>query len=126
MRQFIILLGAGASEPFNIPTMPQMVDEFKKKLKGEERSKWKEVKKVLIASGVKADLEAMLTVFANPMLVPHDLDPQIAYYLKLSNEELKIIDITLAKNIENKIKKYIYNTCNLKKNSQERKKQKNV
>jgi len=126
MRQFIILLGAGASEPFDIPTMPQMVDEFEKQLKGEERSKWKEVKNILTTSGVKADLEAMLTVFANPMLVPHDLDPQIAYYLKLSNEELKIIDITLAKNIENKIKKYIYNTCNLKKDSQERKKQLNT
>lgn len=125
MRNFVILLGAGASEPFDIPTMTRMVDKFEKKLRGEERSKWKEAKNILTKSGIKPDLEAMLTVFADPILTPHNLNPQVAYYLKLTTEEREIMDLSIAKSVEKKIRKYIWNTCSLKEDQQKRKKQLN-
>lgn len=125
MRIFAILLGAGASEPFEIPPMTRMVNEFEKKLRGEERSKWKEVKEILTKSGIKPDLEAMLTIFSKPILIPHNLDPQVAYYLKLPDEKIEIINSSFARSLEKKVRKYIWDVCNLKEESWERKKQLN-
>lgn len=126
VRSLAILLGAGASEPFGIPTMTQMVDDFEKTLKGEERSKWKEVKDVLAKSGIKPDLEAMLSVFGDPILKPSKLELHVAYYLKLPDKELEIIDPSLAESIEKKIREYIWKKCNLKEDPEEKRKQINL
>jgi len=127
-RQLLILLGAGASKPFNIPTMVDMVEDFERTLFGEEFSKWREVKHALQEAGIKPDLEAMLSVLTVPKIDASKLDPQVAYYLKSHlpfplHKNIEVLNSSFAKSLEEKIKQYIWNACNLEKDPEKRKEQ---
>lgn len=126
-REFAILFGAGASKPFDIPDMKDMVEGFEKNLYGDEYSKWKEIRLALKAH-IEPDLEAMLSILTDPAINPSNLHPGVLYYFKshLSipfYKKIKVLDTSFAKNLEEKIKQYIWNACNLKKDPEKRKKQ---
>lgn len=116
----LIFLGAGASAPFNIPTMKEMVGLFEKELteKGLEAQidLWKDVKsKLEIVYGQRnVDIEHMLTFFSFPYIDPFRLSPNIIYHYGIKTKELiEIVNVETAKSIVEAVKVFVYERCDI-------------
>lgn len=116
----LIFLGAGASAPFNVPTMKEMVVLFEKELaeKGsdDQIDLWKDVKsrlEIVYGSG-NVDIEHMLTFFSSPYIEPSSLSPNIIYHYGIDIKELiHIVDTETAESIVEAIKDFIYTRCDI-------------
>lgn len=90
----LIFLGAGASKPFGIPTMHEMVSQFEEELKSKHGELWHfyfEIKSKLSTTyGDRIDIESMLSVIdgISTSVKPSDLDHFISYYLESSGIKL--------------------------------------
>ena len=118
----LIFLGAGASAPFDIPPMKQMVSLFEKHLteKGldEQVILWKDVKtkseKVYGEGNV--DIEHMLTFFSSPFIDPSRLTPSIIYHYGVEKKErIQIVGMEEAESVIDALKTFIYARCNIQK-----------
>ena len=121
----LVFLGAGASRPFEIPTMKEMVTEFEKEVKSSEPKLFQyytEIKDTLLKAfgNTNIDIEAILSVIEgiSKDVKPQDLGHFASYYIskmgpakQFSNEELES-----AKKLLEKLKEYIKNSCTVKLN----------
>ncbi len=113
----LIFLGAGASAPFDVPTMKEMVVLFEKELTehGEDKQidSWKDVKsKLERAYGVgNVDIEHMLTFFFSPFINPSRLPPNVIYHGNYSRDLVNLVDPQTAGSIVDRIKMFIYECC---------------
>lgn len=117
----LIFLGAGASAPFAVPTMKDMVTLFEKELTengvDEQIELWKDVRSRLVSVyGVgNVDIEHMLTLFSSPNIFPPKLSPSVVYHFGLDTEEqIPIVDAKIAESILKTLKEFIYNSCDVK------------
>lgn len=114
----LIFLGAGASAPFGVPPMKEMVTLFEEELieKGLDKqiALWNNVKakleRVYGVGGV--DIEHMLTFFSFPYIEPPSLSPNVIYHYGIdTKEQMEIVDTNTAKSIVGALKEFIYKRC---------------
>jgi len=119
----LIFFGAGASKPFGIPTMQEMVTEFEKTLHDNEPdlfSYYSKIKKALVDAfgNSSIDIEAMLSVMEgiSKNVQPKDLGHFAFYYISQVGlkEPFSSDSIELAKKLLEKLKEYIKNSCTIK------------
>ncbi|MCH8915097.1 MAG: hypothetical protein IIA82_04555 [Thaumarchaeota archaeon] len=115
----LVFFGAGASRPFEIPTMQEMVTKFEEDLKEENElfNYYSQIKKTLseqFGSGT-IDIEAMLSVIEgiSKGTKARDLGHFALYYIsKIGlSEPFDGNDKEKAKKLLDKLKKYIKNSC---------------
>lgn len=118
----LIFLGAGASAPFDVPPMRDMVGLFEKELteKGMDIQidLWKDVKSRLesVYGLGNVDVEHMLTFFSFPYIDPSNLSPNVIYHYKIDTKELiQIIGTKNAKSIVEALKTFMYKSCDIEK-----------
>ena len=116
----LIFLGAGASAPFNVPTMKNMVNLFEKELgeKGQDNQidLWNNVKlRLQAAFGVdNVDIEHMLTFFSSPIIDPSRLSPNVIYGCDIIEKNpIQVADPEIAKAITIDLKDFIYRHCDI-------------
>ena len=114
----LVFFGAGASRPFDIPTMQEMVSDFEKTLKGNKElyDFYSKIKCALTQEyGDSIDIESMLSVVAGiaTNTRPRQLGHFAFYYASqnCSNGKFSDIQITLATNLQKKLQQYVRNTC---------------
>ena len=85
----LIFFGAGASAPFGLPTMTEMVDKFEKHLKDQnlpERSFYEQIKNELLRGydSSQVDIESMFSVISGiaSEINPKKMGPFPYYYIK--------------------------------------------
>jgi len=114
----LVFLGAGASRPFEIPTMQEMVTKFEEEIKedGDLFEHYSQIKKTLseqFGSGI--DIEAMLSVIEgiSKGTKAKDLGHFAMYYITKIGlaEPFDANDKEKAKKLLEKLKKYIKNSC---------------
>lgn len=124
----VIFLGAGASKPFGISTMQEMVTEFEEKL-GKDSPElyqyYSEIKNSLVAEYGESqiDIESMFSVIqgiANKT-EPKELGHFAFYYMTKNSRpyEINPREIELATQVQNELENYIKTTCSFKLDSNE-------
>lgn len=125
----LVFLGAGASRPFGIPTMQEMVTEFEKKLKDDDKECFEfysQIKEILVEkyrSG-NVDIESILSVLHGiiSQIKAKDLGYYAYYHIQIfckaqniTYPEGRPIDeyIEKAKKTEDFLKKYIRTSCEI-------------
>jgi len=90
----LIFFGAGASTPFGLPTMTEMVDKFEKHLKDENRSErffYEQIKQKLLKGydSSQVDIESMFSVISGiaSEINPKKMGPFPYYYIKRLSTE---------------------------------------
>ena len=116
----LVFFGAGASRPFGIPTMQEMVIEFEKTLKDNHSDLfgfYSKIKEVLIKEygDSKIDIESMLSVINGiaTNTKPTELGHFVFYYLSdiCSHKKFSFDEIALGKKLEKQLHNYIEETC---------------
>jgi len=115
----MLLFGAGASRPFGIPTMQEMVDDFERELSQStiHFTFYQDIKKSLVEQygPNKTDIESILSVLQGigENVTPSDLGHFTYYYISknCSKKSFSEEDITKAKEITIKLKDYIKTKC---------------
>ena len=115
----LVFFGAGASKPFGIPTMQEMVSDFENNLKKDDAlyNFYSQVKNVLVKEygDSKVDVESMLSVFdgISTGTKPVQLGHFICYYASknCANVEFSTNEIFLANALKQKLYSYIKNKC---------------
>ena len=123
----LVFFGAGASEPFGIPTMEKMVKEFEEQIEEDKELLpfYCEIKRKLI-EGYKdsTDIESILSVLEGIIAnkKPVELGHFIFYYIfdNRPSEQFPSDEVKLAKKLRNKIHDYIKEVCNISNNDQEK------
>ena len=119
----LVFFGAGASKPFKIPTMQEMVIEFEKTLKSDHPDLFQfysKIKGTLIKEygDLKIDIESMLSVISGiaTNTKPTELGYFVFYYLSdnCSHKEFSSDEIKLGKKLETQLQNYIKETCEIK------------
>jgi len=119
----LFFFGAGASSPFRIPTMQEMVTEFEKTLQDGEPdlfNYYSKIKKALIDAfgSSNIDIEAMLSVLEgiSKNVEPKDFGHFAFYYISQIGlkKPFASSSIESAKKILEKLKEYIKNSCTVK------------
>jgi len=118
----LLFLGAGASQPFGIPTMTQMVTKF------EERLKKENIKGQYLYSAIKESLKEgfdisqidIESIFSVIIGIAKEIQPQKMgyypyYYLNKFSSEHKFSpsEIDEAKNLRNELEKFIQIECKI-------------
>lgn len=121
----LLFLGAGASKPFNVPTMKEMVEEFGYSLGSEERKFYEEISNSLINRHKRFDLETFLMVL-EALEDPDRWHPFASYILDKFNKDYnaiidpkKVID---APSLSQDLKKFVRDKCYLNKNEYDKNK----
>lgn len=132
----LVFLGAGASKPFGIPTMQEMVTEYEKNLESDDKECFEfysQIKKMLVEKygPNHVDIESMLSVLQG--IVSQTKAKDLGYYayyhiqmfcqsLKVSYPEGRPVDdyIQKAEKTEKLLKKYIRISCEVKLSELER------
>lgn len=118
----LIFLGAGASKPFGIPTMTDLVVEFETKIKNEHsKEQWlyHNIKETLEKGFQKSqiDIESIFTVISgiSNSKSPKEMGAYPYYYIKkyCSEQKFSDTDIEHAKNLKNKLEEFIREKCNV-------------
>ena len=117
----LVFFGAGASKPFGIPTMQEMVSDFENVLKDDEAlyDFYSKIKDVLAQgySDSKIDIESMLSVVAgiSTNTKPVQLGHFAFYYASQNCSDRKFVDseISLASELEEKLQQYIKEKCKM-------------
>ena len=116
----LIFFGAGASKPFGIPTMQDMVMEFEEELKDSNQKSFEfysEIKNKLIEEygESKIDIEIMLSVINGIAmnLKPSELGHFIFYYASINDfsKEFSLNMVDNAKKVRDLMHDYITKTC---------------
>ena len=116
----LIFFGAGASKPFGIPTMQEMVIEFEEELKNNNQKLFRfysEIKNKLIKEygESKIDIEIMLSVINGIArnLKPSELGHFIFYYTSINDfsKEFPSEIVENAKELQELIQNYIIDAC---------------
>lgn len=119
----LVFFGAGASKPFGIPTMQEMVIEFEEKLKNNHAELfgfYSKIKGVLVEEyrDSKIDIESMLSVIngISANTKPAELGHFVFYYMSnnCSHNEFSLDEIKLAKKLRIELQDYIKDTCKVK------------
>ena len=122
----LVFFGAGASKPFCIPTMQDMVVEFENRLKNEDKECFEfysKIKEMLVEQYGKShvDIESIFSVLDGiiSQTKAKDLGYYAFYYIKSINNshpEGRPIDehIERANKTENLLKKYLRKSCEVK------------
>lgn len=115
MNPPVLFLGAGASAPFDVPPMREMVDLFEKELQGEQLSLWNRTKQNLMRAYGTVDIEHMLSFFSRPYVSSSELDPPTVCLLPnlKYGERIDIVDQSLAQDIVERLKAFIYIKCSI-------------
>ena len=116
----LLFFGAGASKPFGIPTMQEMVSDFENALKDDDAlyDFYFKIKDVLIKEygDSKIDIESILSVVAgiSKDTKPADLGHFAFYYASqnCSSGKFSANKKNLAGNLEEKLQHYIKEKCN--------------
>lgn len=120
----LVFFGAGASKPFGIPTMQEMVSKFEKEIKLENTELYDfylEIKNTLAEEyeESRVDIESILSVIngISTNTSPVQLGPFAFYYMSKNNviDEFTTKDRELAKKLEEKLHNCIRDACNVKK-----------
>ena len=124
----LVFFGAGASRPFGILTMQEMVSEFEKTLKGDQSDLFQfysKIKETLVKEyeDSKIDIESMFSVI-NGIATdakPTELGHFVFYYISenSSHKEFSSNEIELAKKLQKQLQEYIKETCKIKINQDE-------
>ena len=118
----LVFFGAGASKPFGIPTMQDMVSEFEYKLKNENPEiiySYSKIKDALAAEygNSKTDVESVLSVIdgMSENLKPAQLGHFMFYYTSsmYKGERFTPPEIESAKLLRKKLRDYIKNVCDI-------------
>ena len=116
----LVFFGAGASKPFGIPTMHEMVTKFEQDLKDDTNLHdfYHKIKDKLIKGygASKTDIESILSVINGIVKnkKPIDLGHYVFYYISDgSNKQFSSDDIELAKKLQKKIRDYIKKECEI-------------
>ena len=115
----LVFFGAGASKPFDIPTMQEMVSDFENMLKDSKAlyDFYSEIKCVLAQeySDSNIDIETMMSVVAgiSANTRPAQLGHFAFYYASqsCSNREFSDTQISLATKLQEKLQQYVRKTC---------------
>lgn len=119
----LVFFGAGASKPFGIPTMQEMVTEFENNLKDDDTecfNFYSEIKNSLIKEygRSKVDIEVMFSVIQGiaSNIEPKELGHYAYYYISknCSSSHFSNKDIEKSKRIQQKLQEYLKDTCQLK------------
>ena len=113
----LVFFGAGASKPFGIPTMHDMVVEVEQELDDKKlRDFYYEIKKKLIEvyGDSKTDIELILSIIDEIVKNKNSvyLGSFVFYYIQSPDQ------IELAKKIQKKIRNYIKKTCKISNDSE--------
>ena len=114
----MVFFGAGASKPFGIPTMQEMVSDFENMLKGDKTlyDFYSEIKSVLVQEygDSNIDIESVLSVVMgiSTNTKPAQLGHFALYYASqnCSNRGFSDIQINLATQLKEKLQQYVKNT----------------
>lgn len=121
----LIFFGAGASKPFGIPTMQEMVNEFETKLKKhtDEFRFYHKIKDALAKknTGSQIDIESMLSVINGIASETRQgsFDDFVFYYIRSncpgSNPDVGFSsgDVDLAKKLRKKLHEYVKDVCKI-------------
>ena len=115
----LVFFGAGASKPFGIPTMQEMVSDFESMLKDNKElyDFYSKIKGVLAQgySDSKIDIESILSVLAgiSTNTKPVQLGHFAFYYASqnCSDMEFSDIQISLASELKEKLQQYVKEKC---------------
>lgn len=118
----LVFLGAGASRPFEVPTMQEMVTEFEKDVEKEQElfNYYSKIKKTLIDTfgSSNVDIEAMLSVVEGitERTSAKELGHFAFYYISktASVTPFDPKEVELAKKLLEKLKDYIKDSCTVK------------
>ena len=116
----LVFLGAGASKPFDIPTMQEMVDQFEKELRlkaNRSQNFYLDIKRKLSSAyGDRIDIESMLSVInkITENAKPFNSDYFTSYCLESRGIKLRQFsddEIKIAKELKQLLMEYIHNVC---------------
>lgn len=119
----LVFFGAGASKPFGIPTMQEMVDEFENDLEKKDPKLYRfyvEIKNILVSrnASIKIDIEAMLSVVDGIVknMRLDQMDHFMFYYgIKRFDgsqpTQFSANDVKLAKKLKEKLRNYVKRVC---------------
>ena len=118
----LVFFGAGASKPFGIPTMQEMVSDFESNLKDNNvlYDFYSQVKDVLVKEygDSKVDIESMLSVFngISTGTKPVQLGHFLCYYASrnCTNSEFSTNEIRFANDLKLKLYEYIKDKCRIR------------
>ena len=118
--KYLIFLGAGASRPFGIPTMQEMVDEFEKYLKENNRKEfqlYEKIKKIQIEGYgySKVDIESIFSVIQgiSSNIILKEMG-HLPYYVMASSflkHEFNYDTIEDARSLKQELEKFIKEKC---------------
>ena len=124
----LVFFGAGASRPFGIPTMQEMVIEFEKTLEDDHPDLFQfysKIKEILIKEygESKIDIESMLSVINGiaTNTKPTELGHFVFYYLadNCSHKEFPSDEINLGKKLQTQLQDFIKEACKIKINQED-------
>ena len=124
----LVFFGAGASRPFGILTMQEMVSEFEKTLKDDQSDLFQfysKIKETLVKEygDSKIDIESMFSVIKGiaTNAKPAELGHFVFYYISDNNshKEFSPDEIKLAKKLQKQLQDYIREACKIKINQDE-------
>src|SRR3972149_9638687 len=116
---YLLFFGAGASRPFQIPTMQEMVDEFEKNLtigslENQLYSKIKEIQQKAYGYS-KIDIESVFSVIQGIAsdTKPNKMGYLAQYYIASNNisKEFSKKEIEVAQNIKIMLENFIKEKC---------------
>ena len=117
---YLLFFGAGASQPFNIPTMQEMVTEFEKILTTKnmtEKNLYSKIKE-LQQKGYgysKVDIESVFSVIEGIAsgLKPNNMGHLPYYYISSNNinKDFSIQEVESAKKLKVELEEFIKNKC---------------
>jgi len=116
----LLFLGAGASSPFGIPTMTEMVSKFEKYLKDEnipQRLLYSQIKDTLSKgfNTTKIDIESVFSVIAgiSSGVTSKDMGAMPYYYIRRHGSEIEFSpkEIEDAKILQDELEKFIKKEC---------------
>jgi len=127
----LIFFGAGASKPFGIPTMQEMVNEFETKLEEhtDEFRLYHKIKDELAKKniGSQIDIESILSVIKGIAsdTKQANFDDYVFYYIRSncpgSNPDVGFSsgDVDLAKKLQRKLQEYVKDVCKIQMSREE-------
>ena len=120
----LVFLGAGASKPFGIPTMQEMVDKFEERLERDDAkcfALYSRIKNTLVnAYGDSIDIESVFSVLhgMESQITAKDLGHYAYFIIKTANVspvgEFPSETVSTAKKTLDYLQDYIKNSCQLR------------
>ena len=124
----VVFFGAGASKPFGIPTMQDMVSEFEKNLQNNNKECFEfytNIKKILVKGydEKQIDIESILSVLdgITSDIKSKELGHYAFYYIQSYYDPIKKLSdehVEIAKKTKELLKEYIKESCKIKSDSE--------